>query len=236
MIDLPLHQSELEQLYLRSVGAGLRSIAVTAPDIGAGVSTIAWALARRAAAGGRRTLLVEFNSARPMLARRADIPALDWSLHDSSAEGALVPLQGEQLTVLPAPLRMSTNLASREKAVIEAALGAWMGRYDLVVCDVPAVKAQHPGNLPVHSLCAACDGTLLVVLAGRTRANDLETTASSLVAGGSRLCGCVANDRFNPSLAQELDRETRRLDRVAPRLGHWLRGRIARSELLALRA
>ena len=236
MIDLPLHQSELEQLYLRTVGAGLRSIAVTAPDIGAGVSTIAWALARRAAAGGRRTLLVEFNSARPMLARRADIPATDWSLHDSSAEGALVPLQGEQLSVLPAPLRMNTNLASREKAVIEAALGGWMARYDLVVCDVPAVKAQHPGNLPVHSLCGACDGTLLVVLAGRTRATDLETTASSLVAGGARLCGCVANDRFNPSLAQELGRETRRLDRFVPRLARRLRGWIAGSELLALRA
>jgi Mrp family chromosome partitioning ATPase len=236
MIDLPLHQSELEQLYLRTVGAGLRSIAVTAPDIGAGVSTIAWGLARRAAAGGRRTLLVEFNSARPMLARQADVRALDWSLHDSSAEGALVPLQGELLTVLPAPLRMSTNLASREKAVIEAALCAWMARFDLVVCDVPSVNGQHPGNLPVHSLCAACDGTLLVVLAGRTRANDLETAANSLAAGGARVCGCVANDRFNPSLARELSRETRRLDRHAPRIARWIRRRIARNELLALRA
>lgn len=235
MIDIPLHQAELEQLYLRTVGAGLRSIAITSPSQGAGVSTVAWALARRAAAGGRRTLLVEFNVARPALGRRTDHPAVEWSLRDRALRHAIASVDQPNLAVLPAPIRADASLASRERQVVERAFAEWTDAHDLVVADLPAVNAQHPSNLPVPTLCAACDGTLLVVLAGRDRAAETEAAVTALGTAGARLCGAVANDRFNPSLASELARETRRLDRILPPLARGLRRMIDRSSLLAAR-
>ena len=51
---------------------------------------------------------------------------------------------------------------------------------------------------------------------------------------GAKLLGTVINDRFNPSLAQELLRETFRFDRYLPALSARLRSAIRRSRLLNL--
>ena len=51
----------------------------------------------------------------------------------------------------------------------------------------------------------------------------------------ARLLGVVMNDRDNPSLLAELDRETYRLARRLPRLMAWLRARLHHATLLTVR-
>ncbi|MFO1036117.1 MAG: hypothetical protein U1E45_04660 [Geminicoccaceae bacterium] len=236
MSVLPLHASELESIYARTLGAGVRSLAITAPKVGSGTTTLALALSRRASAAGRRVLLVEFNSSRPSLATVLDVQTRDWALHDGTAANAMVPVPGGSLAVLPASMRGALSIESREPKVIQAAFQHWTETYDCVVADMPPVDLPGQVALPAPSLCAAAEGTLLVVLAGATTATELAAAARTLAAANARVLGCVVNDRFNPTLAQELARETHRLDRFLPRLSRAIRDKLSRIELFSLRS
>lgn len=234
-MDLPFHAAELEALYTRTLGAGLPSLAITAPRYGCGTTTLALALARRAAAAGRRTLLVEFNTVRPAVARLLDLPEDDWALHDGTAHIAGVRLPDTPLSILPAS-RRGGSIASREPRVIEAAFRQWSSDHDCVVADLPPVDVPGHGGLPAPSICAAAAGTLLVVLARRSRATEVEAATRALSEAGARLLGCVVNDRFNPTLGQELARELNRLGRFLPGPLRRLATQLEQSELLSLRS
>ena len=48
------------------------------------------------------------------------------------------------------------------------------------------------------------------------------------------MLGTVLNDQHNPSLAEELRRQTKRFDRILPGFAQRIRGRIRASKLLNL--
>jgi Mrp family chromosome partitioning ATPase len=235
-MELPIHYQELENIYANTLGRGLRSLAVCAAEPGEGVSTVAYALARRSEAGGRRTLLVELNLFRPRLAAQLGVAAADWAAASSLSAPLLDPAASGRLAFLPAPPTSTGLLTLRERGTLAGYIASWGQQFDAVVIDTSAVNAVNQGNVPADIVCAGCEGTLLVVLAGRTRAAAVARACETLAASGARLAGAVLNDQFNPSLAQELLRESRRLDRYCPRIMAALRAVIRRSALLNLQA
>ncbi len=104
-----------------------------------------------------------------------------------------------------------------------------------MVFDTAPLLSREEGALSGVTVAAAADATILVTLAGRTPASQIRAARDALNAAGARLIGTVLNDRDNPSLLSELERETYRVAPLLPRLMANLRGRMRRSALLGVR-
>ena len=70
------------------------------------------------------------------------------------------------------------------------------------------------------------------MLAGKTTQSAVIQARRRLDAANVRLIGAVVNDCYNPTLAAEMERECKRLDRWAPRIAGWLKRRVMDSPLL----
>lgn len=209
--------AEIEQLWLAIGGSGARSIAVVSARAGEGTTSLAEALARRAALGGQRALLVDLSgAARP-----------------DAAPDTVLAGEHDGIGVLAAPSPAAAS-AWRDPARLAAQVAAWLADWDRVVFDTAALLSPGEG-VPAQSVAAAAEATLLVVLAGRTPASDVREATQQLERARARLIGSVLNDRDNPSLLAEMEREAGRLERVAPGLVRRIRGGLRRSSLLGQR-
>ena len=233
MTPLPISYFELETIYTQTVAQGVKSLAVTASTEREGVSTVAYSLAKRCEAGGRRTLLVDLNLSRPSVASRLALAPSSWSLGDKSAQDAIVRFPGSLTAVLTASVQVATSIRSRERDYVSQSIADWLAEFDTVIVDAPAVNSSDHKHIPAETVCAACDATVLVVLAGRVAEASIKSAATRLSGAGARLAGSVFNDQFNPRLPDELCRETRRLDGILPGLMARVRKMIRRSDLLS---
>ena len=100
--------------------------------------------------------------------------------------------------------------------VLEQKIAMWREQFDAIIIDTSAINAVNRGNIPAETVCANCDGTIMVVLAGQTTQTNLRLAYSRLTGAGAKLLGTVINDRSNPSLATELIRETWRVNTLLP--------------------
>ena len=232
MIPLPIHYTEVEDIYARTVGAGVSTVALASAVDGEGVSTLAYALARRSAAMGHKTLLVDFNRRIPSIGRRLGIAQSDWLPGKPSAIDQIVPLSNTGLSVLPAPNGGSDWLRARETATLAACFQTWRQAFDCVIADTSPLTVRNQENFPPENVCAACEGTVLMVLTGRTSETLVMESRNKLASANAHLVGAVLNDRYAPPLAKELIRETRRLDGRAPKLMEKVRTLIVRSTFL----
>ncbi|MES9857108.1 MAG: CpsD/CapB family tyrosine-protein kinase [Sedimenticola sp.] len=232
---IPERFEEIERIHAATAARSIRSLAVTAANEGEGVSTLALALARRNLLAGRSTLLVDLNLYRPSLHTTLDItPA---SRHEALLESPCIvtPDGGNSaLTGISAPSRRETILRLREPGVLETQISLWQQEYDTIIFDTSPLSRLNGDNIPAGRVAAACDGCLLLVLAGETSEAAVENATQQLQSRGAKLLGCVLNDRHNPTLKAELLRETKRLDAHLPRLGRWMRSYIKQIRLLAL--
>lgn len=231
MIPLPIRYIELENVYAQTFGSEARSVAVTAPQGGEGVSTLAYALARRAAAASKKTLLVDMNLAAPSVAGRFGLHSREWSPEGDSSGRAIETFPSIFLSILAAPTR-AHSWAFRDARTLRKCIERWTEEYDFVVIDTSPINRSNQGNIPPDLVCAACDMTVLVALSGRTTESQVIEARGRLVAVGARLAGGIMNDRYMPHLADELCRETYRLERWLPKLMEKLRLKIRRSSLL----
>lgn len=227
-MTVPASLSEIDAVYRATLGAACRVIAVTAPATGQGASTLALALARRAAAGGRATLLVELTTRGSAAAERLGAPRRDWGASPESAAAALADL-GDGLTALPAPSLGRPPPLLREKDTLRALREAWLARFDLVILDLPPVLSANPHDIDPITAASVADGAILSVMTRVTREADLIEAVEQLRHAEIAILGVVANDRENPTLAEEIARELGRLRRVLPgpvrRLQAWILSR-----------
>ncbi len=246
MNELPIHYAELESIYSQTIDCGVRSLAITACSSGEGTTTLACALAKRSQAGGRKTLLVDMNFCHPSIGPELGLNPCSWNNLDNLLEdqismvsneddgAAYLPKPLSALGVLPAPSTPTGNLLLREKEYLARCMEAWLLEYEVVIVDTSPLNAINRHNLPAERICSQCEGTVLTVLAGVTRQAQLQSAMERLKGHGIELSGCVFNDRYSPTLAEELLRETYRLQRWFPSLMSWLRGKIRQSALLNL--
>jgi protein-tyrosine kinase len=232
MLPLPIHYAEVEEVFSRTIGHTLPSLALTAAIDGEGVSTLAYALARRSAAAGLRTLLVDFNLRNPSIGPRLGCPSTAWTPEDESSNAAIIPLSRTGLSILPAPHSVTSSWGFRDAGILRGCFARWHEQFDRIVADTSPLSARNQDNVPPETVAAVCEGSILTVLTGRTTESDIVEASDRLAGAGARLVGVVLNDRFAPTLADELCRETRRMQRWLPGLMETVRRRLRTSMLL----
>jgi len=227
-MHIPPQNMEIERIYSQVLGIGKRAIAISSANSGEGVSSIAQALTQRNLLAGHSTLLVDLNLHHPSLNSLL-------KLDESTAEPGLldkpqlvsIKKQSTTLTGIIPPTRRDLVMKLRKPGVLEQCITEWQETFDTVIFDTSPINRVNANNIPPERVAAACDGSLLVVLAGCTTEAMVSTAVDKLNAAGAQLLGCVYNDRNNPPLKSELLREARRLEprfgRIAHRLGNWIR-------------
>ncbi|PHS79038.1 MAG: capsular biosynthesis protein [Rhodospirillaceae bacterium] len=232
MIPLPIHYMEIEDVYARTLGTGIFSLAISGINDGEGVSTLAYALARYAAAMGRKTLLVDFNRRNPSVGQRLGIPSTHWFPGDESAHDNIVALSQTGLSILPAPTVESDWLRVRGTHELRDCFNNWQNNFDCIVADTSPLTVCNQENIPPENVCAACDGAVVVVQTGQTSETSVMEACGKLNKTNAHLLGTVLNDRHAPGLADELIRETKRFDGVAPKFMKKVRNMIQNSTFL----
>ena len=162
-------------------------------------------------------MLAEANPSRPSLAVRFGVIDAPDTVHRVGASSLGV---------------MARPAAVEDAGLLRERLGVWQSDWDLVVLDAVPLLESGMGGLVA---AAAADATVLVVRAGHVAAMQLRAARERLGRVDANLLGVVMNDRDDPSLLSELERETHRLGRFMPGLAKALRKRLARAPLLALR-
>lgn len=246
MNELPIHYAELESIYSQTIDRGVRSLAITACNSGEGTTTLACALAKRAQAGGHKTLLVDMNFCHPSIGPELGLAPGSWKnldnllveqialVKDDRDSMTYMPKAVSSLSVLPAPSTPTGNLMLREKDYLARCMEAWLEEYELVIVDTSPLNAINRHNLPAERICSQCEGTVLTVLSGVTQQSQLQKAMERLTGHGIQLSGCVFNDLHSPTLAEELMRETYRLQRWLPSTMRKLRSKLSESTLFNL--
>ncbi|WP_028863926.1 hypothetical protein [Psychromonas aquimarina] len=247
-MNIPYQNIEIEQVYSQVLGTTGRSIAVCAADSGEGVTSLAFALAQRNLLAGHSTLLVDLNLYRPAIQSLLSIDNRSLSRSDSrevttqlinselltapqlisSSESPIV------LTGITAPLKRENIIKLRQPGTLEQCISTWLEHYDTVILDTSPVNRINAQNIPAERAAAACDGAVLIVLAGHTNQAAVSGAVNKLNRAGAQLLGCVLNDRDNPSLKNELLRETERLPALFSRLSCSLKTFLVNNPLLTL--
>ncbi|MCX7380205.1 MAG: hypothetical protein NT133_02040 [Alphaproteobacteria bacterium] len=232
MMQLSPFHPEIDAIWHAVARSGARSVAIVAAEAGEGTTLVAGALARRAGLSTSAdedrvatSLLVELNLARPSVARVLGL---------RPRPGEILRLDALGLAVL-ADIGVAGAEGWREVHQLAARLRAWQSDWGLVVLDTAPLLSGDGDIIPGASAAAAADATVLVTLAGRTPASRVREARAKLAAVGANVIGAVLNDRDNPSLLSELDRETWRLSRLFPRHMAGLRSRLHRISALKAR-
>ncbi|MEA1938537.1 MAG: capsular biosynthesis protein [Pseudomonadota bacterium] len=218
MIPLPIHYAELETVYSQTVASQVHTIALTSPEGNEGVTTLAYALANRAAASGKLTLLVDLNMAAPSLHRWLGLEQREWKPNTTSAFEAIHEFSDRGLSILPAPLDITNALGFREPRVFNAQVKGWQERYQVVILDTTPITRHNRGNIPTEMICAACESTILVVMAARTTEQKIRQAIDKLASANAVLTGVVMNDKHNPDLAEQIKLFTERRGHLAPKM------------------
>ena len=175
-----------------SVESPIKTIAVTSANAGEGKSNISINLAVVTAMSvGRRVLLIDCDMRRPTICRSLGIEPQNGLAEiltgRCTADEAIVKLEGtnlEMIGVRMQPQNPSELLGSTEMRNL---LDEVAGRYDRVILDTPATLGL-PDSKIVSGLC---DAYLMVVRAGETAREDVESALEVL--DRRRAVGIVLN-------------------------------------------
>jgi len=234
MKNIPIEYVELESVYARSIGHGYQVVAITAAEDGVGVSTLVTALAKRSQAGGHRTLIIDLNLQHPNIGQNFDLSPHFCDLYENENERLIHKVEKDNLSVLLAPIDDKNLLKLREHDYFSRQLNRWRADYDVIIIDTSPVNAINRNNIPSELICSACDAAIMVVSAGKSQESGVKHAYSKLKNAHVNVVGTVINDKENPSLANELIRETYRLEKWMPNLMSACRRYIKHSEFLNL--
>ena len=227
MQELPIHYAEVEAIYNQTIGSGYKTLAITSAKAGEGKTTIAQAIVERAQVVGKNVLLVEMNTFNPVLSDK-----LRRSMTDVPTENTIITIESKGYSLLPAPKSIRDVLQYRESNLLLASIKEWLVNFDCIIFDTSALTSLNQSNIPAEIICEVCEGTILVIEAGTTPASLIQESIEKLKLKKVNLIGSILNDKSNPSLLIELQRETYRLNRLFPKVMATLRKKLASIVLL----
>ena len=234
MMPLPIDNNEIQSLYYSTIGKGVRSIAITSPHIGAGVSMIAYALSRRAAAAGKKALLIDFNLMNAGIGESLALPRTEWGLKNGdSTDNALTSISDTGLSILTAPKKIAGHWEFKERDSLKEKFKIFLKEFDVIIIDTaPLLDDEVCENIPSLSVCGACEEALMVVLSGRTVESDIIESYKKLKQVGAKLSGTIINDRYSSNIADELCREISRIEDYFPSIALYLKDKVRNSVFL----
>ena len=231
MIDLQL-TAQLETIYAHIIRMSLQQIAICSLQAHSGNTTLALALARRAASSGKKVLLIELNIGHPKLHTLPGIKHSEWLPLEQSWQRGMQLNVTPFLSILVTPRESGHHVEFHDLDTLKSFLKQTCEKFDLVFCDCSPLLLNNSGEIAGALICSACDSTLLNVLTNINTEGQLEEAREILTANDAHLVGVVMNDQFAPSLKSELIRESHRLDRWLPRLMNNLRIKLRHSDFL----
>ncbi len=234
---IPPQNMEIQQVYSRLLGKGKQSIAISSASPGEGVTSIALALAQHNLLSGHSTLLVDLNLHHPSLKTLLDLDLPAVENKGLLERPGLIGTHSDNvaLTGITAPDRRDVMMKLRQPGILEQCISEWQRTYDTVIIDTSPINQINSNNIPPERVAAACDGSLMVVLAGQTNEIMVSSAIDTLRSAGAQVLGCVYNDRDNPSLKTELLRETRRLKAHSSRIAAYMERWIKNNRLLSIK-
>ena len=178
-------------------GRTLRSIIVTSPSKGDGKSLTAANLALTMAQEfHQRVLLLDADLRRPSVARLFGLPdgpgLAEVLMGVADLESALVRLDEQHLTVLPAGAPVAQPAELLGSASMRRVLDTLSKTYDRILIDMPPVSPL----ADVHVLSPTVDGLLMIVRAGSTSKPAIERALSGLDV--TKVLGLVLNGTGDP--------------------------------------
>ncbi|MFT6139431.1 MAG: Mrp family chromosome partitioning ATPase [Psychromonas sp.] len=234
-MNIPYQHLEIEQIYTQVFTAPKIAIAICSANAGEGVTSLTMALAERNLLAGHSTLVVDLNLYRPALKNMLSIAKVGLKSASILSAPQLVTAQQHQLafTGIVAPLQREKIIKLRQPGVLEQSIKQWLKDYDCVIIDTSPLNRINAQNIPAERVAAACDGAVLMVLAGQTSEAMLCSAVAKLKTSNAQLLGCVFNDRDNPSLKNELLHKVQRISKFSW-LTRPLKKMIAHNQLLNL--
>lgn len=181
-------------ILLSKTGSTPKTILITSSTPAEGKSTTAINLAATYARTGARTLLVEIDLRRSVMAKRIGLPpsqdGLSRILTGSISSDWVIPVPGvPNLSCIPAGLRPPDPHELISSDAMRALTQQWRNQYDVVILDGPPV-------LPVIDsvlISEQVDLVLVVTRFGRTSINSLRTTHRLLTRQVHANIGAVLN-------------------------------------------
>lgn len=236
-MNIPPHHAEIEQIYSQIFLNEKCAVAITSANSNEGVSSLAFALAQRNLISGKSTLLVDLNLYHPSLKQQLDIPGEHNADHQLLPNPKIVTQCNQQqaLIGITNPNSKAAILKLRKPGVLENYIRCWQENFDNIIVDCSPINRVNANNIPAERIASACDGCILVVLAGYTSEAMILEAARKLRMNNATLLGCIYNDRDNPALKEELLREIGRLPNSLNHLRNRLRQYIYNNKMLSLK-
>ena len=224
--------SAIEAIYSTIVRESIQQICITSLTKDSGNSTLCHTLATRAAQAGKHVLLIELNLEKPSLHSFEKIIQNQWLPLTGHWEQAVQDSQTPGLKLLCAPNETGHCIEFRDIEIMTLFFETAMSQYDLIICDVSPLLCQEASIIPTEALSFTSQHTFLNVLTNVTTESQLTEAKEMLEQNGASISAVIMNDRYAPSLKDELIRETNRLNRLFPRTMGFIRKLINRSLLL----
>ena len=224
--------SAVEAIYSTIVRESIHQICITSLTKDSGNTSLCHTLATRAAQAGKHVLLMELNLENPTLDKLEDIQQNQWLPLTGHWEQAVQDSQTPGLKLLCAPSETGRCIEFRDIEIMSLFFQNAMTQYDLIICDVSPLLCQEASVIPTEALSFTSQHTFLNVLTNVTTESQLTEAKEMLEQNGASISAVIMNDRFSPSLKDELIRETHRFERYLPRTMAFFRKLIERSLLL----
>jgi len=219
---------EVEQIYAQTLGGGFRTLTIAAPNSNSGCTSIACALAFRHAAIGQSVLLIDANLRSPTIDQKYNLKRTRWPFNTSALNGHLQP-------IIPKVTALTANLDGAELIKTHKYIGGLIEHFkhafDVIIFDTSPLNAINKNNISADTIATLTDATLMVIKGGDTTETELRQARAKLTIKVN-LVGAVINDQYNPTLANELIRETNRMSQKFPRLANKLKQLIAQNHFL----
>jgi Mrp family chromosome partitioning ATPase len=217
---------EAEFVYAASFGTGARVVGVTGMVSGSGVSWVASGLAVRAARQKKKLL---FDLSGRTVERGSN---LAWEPDDDSGIAGQIVQDTQGFSRLTAMIGPEGSFAFRSVFAMRQLFDQTLATYQAIVVDLAPLKPAERVAVPVETIAAACDGVILVCLAGRVIRPDAAAAAETLRNAKAHLYGIVVNDRDNPTTGEEIAESALRLRRFAPGLTRRIADMVRKSSIL----
>jgi capsular exopolysaccharide synthesis family protein len=194
------YQSVRASVELSSENGSPRTLLITSSREGEGKSTTALAMARDAAAAGRKVLLVDADMRRPSVHTLLGLkksPGLSNMLTQQlPASSVIYPTETEGLFAMPAGPKPPSPSELLGGAGFRALISYLKEEFDQIIIDSPPVL----GLADVPRLAAVVDGTMIVMEANRSHRGAIAAAMRRLSSARARIIGAVLV-KFDPKKA-----------------------------------
>ncbi|KJG11533.1 CpsD/CapB family tyrosine-protein kinase [Photobacterium kishitanii] len=209
-MKIPSYQMEIEDIFLFLEQQNYHSICITSSNPKEGVTSLAQAITERHLLAGYRTLLVDLNFQNPSLIPLTQFIKNPYSNNQTNDYLTYDPHNKVGLLGTSIIKNKAHIIALRQPQNLKKTIATWLLEFDKIIIDTSPLSQSALQNIPAHTVASCCDGTILIILSGQTRQNEIKEALDKLAAHNANLVGLVFNDQFQPHIKNEICREIKR--------------------------